>query len=339
MKYITVTKLNLEDYLHAYDVLVCQIRQSRIKAKQWAALEMSTLLSPLDAIFITNSPIGDAKGIISYFVPKGAEDALKGALKNCGYCQEFFMLDFTLKKPTASVGIQSINPYIWKGKRFALTDFYAIDKDAFESQSIMNRLFAVYQQDFTVKYVKGYRGDGSDAGRRALPLEDARLMVNLVSPKDIYRLLDPFAGGGGILLAAKHVDESLYLTSADIDRVVEPGLKMYAHEHHTCDARELVIDGQVDAIVTEVPFSTAYTDIIIDALDNVIQYLADDGRLVLMCHMDQFLMIGGALPELYPIFYKDIDRKGTPITISYWTKSREFYESMQGYVVVLREIL
>ena len=339
MKYITVKKYNIEDYLHAYDVLVCQIRQSRVKAKQWAALEMSTLLEPLGAIFITNSPIGDAQGLISYLVPKGAGDVLKEALNNCGYCHEFFMLDFTLKKQPASVGIQSINPYVWKGKKFVLTDFFTVDKETFESQSIMNRIFAVYQQDFTVKYVKGYRGDGSDAGRRALPLEDARLMVNLVSPKNIYRLLDPFAGGGGIIHAAKTIDGSLHLTSADIDRIVEPGLKMYAHEHYTCDARELELEIPVDAIVTEVPFSAAYTGIIVEALGHLTQYLTEDGRLVVMSHTDQFLMLGSSMPELYPIFYKDIDRKGTPTTISYWTKSQEFYESMQDYILALREIL
>ena len=339
MKYITVTKLNRQDYLHAHDVLVCRIRPSRVKAKQWAVLEMSTLLSPLDAIFITNTPIGDAQGVIAYFVPKGADDNLKGLLNNCGYCHEFFKLDFTLKERPASVGIQSINPYTWKGMKFILVDFFAINKEDFESQSVTNRLFAVYQENLTVKYVKGYRGDGTDAGRRALPLEDARLMVNLVSPANISRLLDPFAGGGGIIHAAKCINATLHLISVDIDRTVEPGLKMYAHEHHTCDARDLKLGAPVDAIVTEVPFSPAYTGIIIEALQHLGQYLADDGRLVIMCHTDQFPALSGALQGLYPIFYRDIDRKGTATTISYWTKSREFYEAMQEYIMALREIV
>ena len=339
MKYILITKLESAEYVKKYDILVCQLRQSRIKAKQWGILEMSAILQPLDAIFIVNTPLGDAQGVISFFVPKGQDDTLRQLISNAGYFNQFFKLDFTDNEPNEIRHIHSINPYIWKGLPFNTREFHTIDKSDFDAQSVMNRLFAIYQQDFTVKYVKGYRGDGSDAGRRALPLEDSRLMVNLVSPKSISRFLDPFAGGGGIIHTAKCANPALHLVSADVDRIVEPGLKMYADEHHTVDARELKLDTKVDAIVTEVPFSITYMNILTEALRHLTQFLTDKGQLVIMCHKDQFLMIGSALTGLYPIFYKEIDRKGTPITISYWTKDPVLFEEYQDFIQVVRGII
>jgi len=342
MKYITVTKLEINDYISQYDVLVCQVRPSRVKAKQWAVLEISLVLASLDAVFITNTPVGDIQGLIAFLVPKGQDSVLRELLSNVGYCYRFYKLDFALKCQAPTDGLRSINPFIWKGLPFIPVDFYTIDGETFEAHSIMSRPFAVYQQDMTVKYIKGYRGDGSDTGRRALPVEDARLMANLASPLTIKRLLDPFAGGGGIIHAAKIVNEKLHLVSADIDYVVEPGLKMYASEHHTCDARELALSAHVDAIVTEVPFSLTYTDIINNALGHVVQYLSDTGRLVLMCHRDQFLAICrevGPFSGIFPVYYREIDRKGTPIIISFWTKDEEFYEATKGYVAALRAFI
>jgi len=340
MKYITITKLDVSDYVNQYDVLVCQVRPSRIKAKQWAAMEISSVLAKLDPIFITNTPIGDIQGLIAFFVPKGKDITLRDLLNHVGYCNKFYKLNFNVKQrqiPTDN--LKSINPYTWKGLPFIPIDFFTIDEETFEAHSVMNRVFAVYQQDFTVKYIKGYRGDGSETGRRALPLEDARLMANLALPLKIKRLLDPFAGGGGIIHAAKCVNEDLHLISADVDRTVEPGLKLYATQHHTCDARELKLDEPIDAIVTEVPFSMAYTDIIIEAICYLAKYLTSDGRLILMCHRDQFLLISTALTGLFPVYYRELDRKGTPITISYWTKDKAFYEATKGYATALREFI
>jgi len=334
IKYTTVTKLNIDDYTRQYDVLICQVRPSRIKAKQWAALEISTVLAPLGAIFITNTPIGDIQGLIAFFVPKGVD--ICPLFDNVGYSYKFYKLIFEDMQAYKPADLKSINPYYWKGRPFVPTCYHITDEEAFEAQSVANRPFAVYQQDMTIKYIKGYRGDGSEAGRRALPQEDARLMANLASPLSITSLLDPFAGGGGIIHAAKCANRTLHLISADIDPTVEPGLKMYATVHHTCDARDLKLDTPVDAIVTEVPFSMAYVDIVNDALGHLTQFLTNQGRLVLMCHQDQFPRINTGL---YPIYHREINRKGTPITISYWTKDKSFHEASREYIATLKEFI
>jgi len=334
MNHTAATKLNIKDYIAKYDVLICQTRPSRIKAKQWAALEAATVLAPLGAIFITNTPIGDVQGLIAFFIPKDNDAVLRKLLNNLGYSHKFYKLDFNAAQGQPAADIKSINPYFWKGQPFVPIHFFSIDEAEFEAQSIANREFAVYRPDKTVKYIKGYRGDGSETGRRALPLEDARLMANLASPVDINKLLDPFAGGGGIICAAKRVNPSLHLISADIDSTIEPGLKMYATEHHTRDARFLRLDSQVDAIVTEVPFGMAQVEMISQALDNLLQYLT--GRLVLMCHQDQFSKLGKALTGLFPIYHNQVNRKGTPIVISYWTKDHSLFESTKEYISALR---
>jgi len=339
MNYITVTKLNIEDCLKKYDVLICRIRPSRVKAKQWAVLEVSAVLAPMGAVFITNTPIGDVRGLVGFFVPKNSDALLCGLLNNLGYCYKFYKLSFNTTEVQAPSDLKSINPFYWKGRPFIPVHFFTIDEEAFEAQSISSRLFAVYSHDKTIKYIKGYRGDGSETGRRALPLEDARLMANLASLAEISRLLDPFAGGGSIIHAAKCINPNLYLISADIDSAIEPGLKMYASEHHTCDARVLELGAPVDAIVTEVPFSVDYNGIIGEALSHLLKYLSEDGRLVLMCHQEQYDKIAPLISvsnKLYPIFHKDINRKGTPITVSYWTKDRVFYESSKAFITTLR---
>jgi len=339
MRYITATKLNIDDFINNYDVLICQIRPSRIKAKQWAVLEIATVLASLDAIFITNTPIGDVQGLIGFFVPKGSDDVLYELLGNLGYCHKFYKLDFGGAEGQIPLDLKSINPYFWKGRPFIPIHFFNINEEVFEAQSLSNRPFAVYSNDLSVKHIKGYRGDGTETGRRALPLEDARLMANLASLAAIKRLLDPFAGGGSIIYAAKCANPNLHLISADIDSTIEPGLKMYATEHHTCDARVLELGNPVDAIVTEVPFSMDCIGIITEALGHLIQYLSEKGQLIMMCHQEQFLALTEALAGLFPIFHKDINRKGTPITTSYWAKDATFYESSKEFITALRRFI
>lgn len=342
MKYIKISKLNADEYINNYDILVCLLRPSRNKAIQLAILEMSIVLSVFDGIFIFNGPLGDVRGLISFFVKRGSEDKLQTLIKSVGYCNKFYKLDFSLKNNNKTDDILSINKYFWKGHEFNVIRFYLETEDEYKDQSIMNRLFAVYQSDNTIKYIKGYRGDGSEAGRRGLPLEDARLMVNLVDPYSIKSILDPFAGSGGIIYSARHIRSSLYLISADIDKIIEPGLKIYSDAHYTRDARKLDIkEGIVDAIVTEIPFSPNYTKIVIQALYNLTQYLSENGKVLFMCHIDQFSKIKNALRSMgfYLLIHKEVNRKGTSVFISLWSKNREFYESSQEYFQVLKTVL
>ena len=341
MNCIEITKQNQNEYIDQYDILICLLRSSRNKAKQLAILEMSIALSAMGGVFIKNGPLGDVKGLISFFVKREVDDKLISLLKNIGYCNKFYKLDFTLKNTDVSDDIKSINKFVWKGLKFNILHFYSQSTEEYKEQSIENRLFALYNSDETIKYVKGYRGDGTEAGKRGLPVEDIRLMVNIIDPYSIRSLLDPFAGSGGILHGARYIRNSLFLLSIDIDKTLEPGLKIYSDVHYVSDAREVdIIENPVDAIVTEIPFSHNYTDIVIQAFHNLKNYITEKGKILCMCHSDQFLQIKEALQDMnfYLLIDKEVNRKGTPVFISFWSKDQNYYKTTKEYFNMLQLI-
>jgi len=340
MNYATITKLNLPEYLAERDVLVCLARPSRNRAKQLAILELSIVLGGLGE-YVTNGPLGDVRGVVSFFVKKGHDDALLALLKTVGYCNTFYKLDFSLQNPDTTDEIASINPFYWKGRPFHVIRFYAESEEEYRERSIENREFAVLGDDGAVRRIKGYRGDGSEAGRRGLPLEDAVLMVNLADPRNIGSLFDPFAGGGGILHAARTIRPSLRLLSCDVEARLEPGLRMYANVHRAADARELELGETVDAIVTEVPFSGNYTGVITQAFDNLSRFLRERGRVVCMCSTDQFSLIAECLRrnDLHCLFGKTLDRKGTTVSVSLWTGDEGYAKSLGEYFRMLAAVV
>ena len=61
---------------------------------------------------------------------------------------------------------------------YSISNLFFQDKQIYKKHSADNRKFIIRQNNKD-KVVYGYRGDGSEMGRRALPVEDARCMVNL----------------------------------------------------------------------------------------------------------------------------------------------------------------
>jgi hypothetical protein len=56
-----ITKKNIDNYLNEYSVIVCMIRNSRLKAKQIAILEMLFAQIDNEIILIKKGPLGDIK--------------------------------------------------------------------------------------------------------------------------------------------------------------------------------------------------------------------------------------------------------------------------------------
>jgi len=324
--YVSVTNNNILKYIEDYDVLVCSMKPSRIKAKQLAILELFFVLSRIGCIYITNGPLGDIKGVVSFFVDKKGIDLLKDALKTVGYCDKFYLLDFFSRSNGSSKDLVSINEMVWKRVPFSVSKYYEHDRRLYEEHSSHNREFYIYGTDRTVKKVKGYRGDGSDTGRRALPVEDTRLMINLAAIGSGMVLFDPFAGSGGILYEARYIDPSLVIISADIDAKLEPGLQTYADIHYTMDARSVELSGtKIDAIVTEVPFSTDVTRNVVEAFVHLSQFLQDNARVVIMCAENQNHELRQCMESLHFTLFteKPVNRKGTDVKITVWYRSKE----------------
>jgi len=334
-----ITKSNIDEYLRDYSVVVCKIRNSRLKAKQIAILEMIFAQIDNEILLIKNAPLGDIKGIISFFCPKNNLEIFKDRLFSIGYCYKFYLLDFENESKIIPAGLDTVNPLIWKGRKFSVCDFYCQDIKVYEEQSPQKREFKI-NRDGEIKTITGYRGDGSELGRRALPVEDARCMVNLSLPCKNKRALDPFAGAGGIVYQFKYIAPEGDITSIDIDPVLKPGLDYYASAHYVMN----VLDGSFpkdsfDSVITETPFSEKAVDDIIAAFSKIDSWLSDDGIFVIMCEKNQCLKVYSSMAQKnYLLFNHAIDRKGMDVEISIWWKNKNLFPGMEDFISVLRKI-
>ena len=335
-----VSKSNIDEYLSKYSLIACGLRNSRIKAKQTAVLEMLFSQFDNEVLFIPNGPLGDIKGLFSFFCPKKNLAAFKEKLFGTGYCDKFYILDFEDDSFKNHTELKSINPLVWKGRDFSIDYFFIQDSKIYEEHSPHNREFKIEDSSGNVKTVFGYRGDGSELGRRSLPVEDARCMVNLSMPCKNKRAIDPFAGAGGIVYEYKYIAENYSITSIDIDPVLKPGLEFYGSSHYVMNAKDASFPkDSFDSIITEVPFSHNALDGIIMAVNKITECLTKDGLLVMMCKISQAENIYKALLKqgLLHLFNREIDRKGTGVEISVWCMSKKFLSGMEDFLTVLKK--
>jgi len=335
------TKSNIDDYLRDYHVIACRIRNSRLKAKQLAILEMFFAQYDNGVLAIKNGPLGDIKGLVSFFCPRENLASFRERLFGIGYCHKFYLLDFVNGGRGRASGLNSINPQVWKGREFSVGNFYEQESKVYEERSPHKRGFRITGHDGSVKTVFGYRGDGSELGRRSLPVEDARCMVNLSLPRKNKRLLDPFAGAGGIVFEFGYIAADGTMTSVDIDPVLKPGLEFYGSTHYVMNAVDVPFQANsFDSVVSEVPFSENATGDIVRAFAKINQCLSGDGVFVVMCGKNQSVEIYGAMSGLgnHLLFSQEVDRKGMDVEISVWWKDKDMLPGMEGFLAALREI-
>ncbi|MEJ6951549.1 TRM11 family SAM-dependent methyltransferase [Natronospora cellulosivora (SeqCode)] len=340
-RYITITGNNIDAYLNNNYLILFSLRNSRIKAKKLAIMEVYFALSSLDTIFIKNGPLGDLKGVFSFFVPKDSFDKLHIFLKSIGYCDKFYILGFRGKLPKNNSDLKIKSELIWKGKPFSINNFYDQDESLYQEHSANNRKFLIKDNNNQEKEVFGYRGDGSEFGCRALPVEDARCLINLSDFNTSLRMLDPFAGGGGIIYQAKYIKKTIDVYSIDIDPVLAPGLRYYGSKHFTANSSELIFaDDFFDSIVTEVPFSNKATGDIIKTIKNLKNSINKNGSLVMMSSFEQSSIIADYINELgfYQYVSQRINRKGNDVVIMAWFKSLNKYKNIEAIINLIKNV-
>ena len=338
---VEATKSNVDSFLRDFRVVVCRIRSSRLKAKRLAVLEMLFAQFGNGVLAIKNGPLGDVKGTASFFCPRQNLAAFAERLPGIGYCRKFYLLDFEDAGRPSPPGLGSINPLSWKGRGFSVVDFYTQDDAVYEESSPHKREFKIAGRDGKVKTVFGYRGDGSELGRRSLPVEDARCMVNLSIPRKNKRMLDPFAGAGGIVFEFARIAPDGTAASMDVDPVLKPGLEFYGCSHRVMNAADASFPADsFDSVVTEVPFSQNALGDIVKAFANINPGLSDGGVLVVMCGKNQIAEICGAMSRMgnRRVFRQAVDRKGTDVEIGVWRKNGKAPDGMESLAAALGEM-
>jgi tRNA G10 N-methylase Trm11 len=154
-------------------------------------------------------------------------------------------------------------------------------------------------------------------------------------------MIDPFAGGGGIIYLHKYIEPGGIMTSVDNDPVLKSGLEYYGASHHVMDAKEIYYPkNSFDSVITEVPFSTHIIETINKVFKNLDNCLSKNGVYVIMCKKDQGKDIEKIMIELgsFNLFNQKIDRKGIDVEIQIWHKDKELIDKMRNFLSVLEKI-
>ena len=326
--FLKISKNNAAEYMDKYAIIVCRLRNSRIKSKQVAIMEMAVLLYDLEGIFLVNGPLSEVKGLFCYMLPIAHVKHLTEKLVFAGYSHKFYLIDFINLDNETDLPAET---RLWKGRKFGILNLLTQDEEIYKAQSPHNRPFVIKGSDGINYDVKGYRGDGSDLGRRALPVEDCRCLVNLAMPHKISKLTDPFAGAGGIVYTASYINPDISVTSVDIDPILAPGLKSYGAVHFTEDAAVVRLNDFYDALVTEIPFDIKATEHILRGLENIYRRLKPAAHVVVMCAEQQADMLTAYFTDsgLFLYVKHSINRKGTPVFIIAGTLDNEFEERIK----------
>ncbi len=122
---------------------------------------------------------------------------------------------------------------------------------------------------------------GPRRGRRLSPL-DARMIANVSGLCDGARVLDPFAGLGGVARAAS--ERSLNALASDRDAVLLPGLRRrLPGAVLLADARALPFaDAEFDGVLTEPPYHRADREDLAASIPELARVVRPGGVLVLL---------------------------------------------------------
>lgn len=211
----------------------------------------------------------------------------------------------------------------WKRREVALIPVYSEPDHVMRRGAPDRRSFLLECGDGVVRRIRGYRGGPGELEHRALPVEDARLLVNLVSKPGGGRLLDPFAGVGGVLVEARRSGWTTW--SLDLDRTLRYGLAELADLHVVGNAAALPFaTSSVDAVATEPPYHPSALKVVCASLAEIARVLRAGGRAALLVGAAQAPAVreAGKLVGLTVELDTAINRKGTEVTCFCWVRKR-----------------
>ena len=297
-------------------MLVFHLRAARRRARAAAVAEALALLGDLAPSAPAGGPLADRGGVFWVELAGGQLSAATARLPRLGYSTA---VDLVVAGPVGRGGGPAA--VRWRGRGWRLERLYAEDPAGHRERAPDRREFLLQAGGGPVRPVRGYRGGGAALARRGLPVCDARLLVNLVAPAGPGRLLDPFAGVGGVALEARAAGWST--VTADLDPALRHGLGRLGGAHLVADARALPLRaGCLDAVATEPPYDRGVGRLADRALAETHRLLRPGGAAAFLCAAWQAAGLRAAAAALGLRVALDcpVDRKGLEVVALAWRR-------------------
>jgi hypothetical protein len=286
-------------------------RAARRRARAAAVAEALALLHDLAPSAPAGGPLSDRSGVFWVQLPGRHLAAATARLPRLGYSIAVDLLAAEGRGPAVR----------WRGRGWRLVRLHTEDAAAVRERAPDRREFLFEAGDGRLRAVRGYRGDADPLGRRGLPVCDARLLVNLVAAAGPGRLLDPFAGVGGVALEARAAGWTVL--TADRDPLLRHGLGRLGGAHLVADARRLPLAaGTLDALATEPPYARQVGALAGLALAETHRVLRPGGATAWLCAAWQApgLRAAAAALGLQVVLDTPVDRKGLAVVALAWRK-------------------
>jgi hypothetical protein len=292
------------------DVLVLHLRPARLKAREVAVAEVVALLRDLGACPARAGPLSEARGVAWVTVPAEHKATVAARLSRLGYSGAVEIVE----SPEEEGAKGAVRPARWRRRDVLLRSVYSEPDAVLRREAPDRRTFLLECGDGVVRPVTGYRGGRSALERRALPAVDARLLVNLVHSPVRGALLDPYAGAGGVVLAATRAGWSTI--SVDSDQSLRFGLAGSGAKHLVANATALPLQsGSVDAVATEPPYHESAERDVLASIGEMARVLRPGGRaslLVAAAQLEHVAETGRACGFEIDLAMP-VDRKGTEV--------------------------
>jgi hypothetical protein len=303
-------------------LLVFYLRPARSKASDVAIAEVLALLQMPHAWISEQGPLSEQGGVFWIMLPAHRLDEAMARLSRLGYTSAVDVLEPTFASAQVSRQRHETSRLV-SGHRQAyhLRRIYEEDAEEIRELAPDHHTFLPERSDHAVRPLVGCCGHEQCLNGCGLSTYDARLLVNLVTPSDGGRLLDPFAGGGNIVLAALAGGYSVY--STDNDPALCHGLSDLGSQHTVADARALPFaDAMFDAIATEPPYHDSATPTVVASLAECSRVLKPGCKLALLSASSQVEALRRQATNLGLLTVLDapIGRNGPDVVVLLWQK-------------------
>lgn len=281
--------------------------------------EVRAVLREFGARAAAGGPLSEMAGVAWITVPeKNLEDAV-AKLNLLGYTSAVELVsDQGTLKSRDSYHAR------WKRRSVVLTPVYEESDEILRAEAADLRTFLLECADGVVRAIHGYRGGRGPLEHRGLPVEDARLLVNLVATADTRVLLDPFAGAGGVILAAKA--RGLATASLDNDPALRLGLAQLGDWHVVADASSMPFaTASIDAVATEPPYDASALGSVVASIAEIARVIRPGGRAALLLASAQAGDVQRAAVKagLTLELNSHVDRKGTEVSCLCWMAANQ----------------